>query len=673
MYVTGLGPVDPPPPTGQPAADGASHRVTSPIDCAVGPEQQPVELLTAALAPGRVGVYELTLRLPDRFPAFTSVVTLNCRIHDGGTAFRILQATVRAGRIMKTFPMVRTIREASRGVGTRQAKVPAPRRTAILLVLALPLAAQFQHLATTADGSVLYFSISLPFRDIGAPHQGRIYRWDAARGIHVFAERTNEGGPTLSNHYDLSGPSVTASGDSVAFTGRRDCRIGTPCAVNPQTEGVVQPVAGGPFLFQDRGVIHLSRNGRYALMSGFLFGDVTWVDLATGQKRTTPRGSSTFDLGSRIADDGSYLVPPITGGLVLWTQDSERTLPTSARPFAAVFSANGATAVYESAAERGLPRRIYSIDIATGRETLLLIGDETVRGPATMSVSGDGRRVLLLASEAADRAEQWIVLIDAEGSRGSWHTYIEEGFRHAILSGDGRVIFAVSTNNRLFRIDAESGEASELIPRTPFVSALAGTPLAGSAVRLQGGGFTWSECRADGYPLPESLCGVAVEFLGRRMPIERITPSEILFQIPWDAAIPPPPAVHAVRGESDRSDGCAQIRIDPLRHTGIRSRPRYLSSPTGAGRCPPHGWSGGDPRYASDAGRNAEALLHWIGRRRSACSHGRACFGWRSTKSDQSDWLRDPRCAGGARGRCPVGHACAGTRGHLRVDPPAAE
>lgn len=173
----------------------------------------------------------------------------------------------------------------------------------ILFLLAAPLAAQFQHLATTADGSILYLSTALPLRDTSVPHQGRIYRWDATRGTQVFVERMKQGGGTLSNHYDLSRPSISASGDLIAFNGRRDCRVGTFCVVNPQTAGVVQPVIGGAPVFQNEGVVFISRNGRYALLAGFLFGDVTWIDLATGQRRQTPRSSFQSHVGNRIADD----------------------------------------------------------------------------------------------------------------------------------------------------------------------------------------------------------------------------------------------------------------------------------------------------------------------------------------------------------------------------------
>ena len=430
-------------------------------------------------------------------------------------------------------------------------------------------------------------------RDTGAPHQGRIYRWHAGRGVHVFAERAKEGGGTLSNYYDLSSPSITASGDLIAYNGRRDCRVGTFCVVNPQTAGVVQPVAGGALLFQDEGFVFLSRNGRYALLAGFLFGDVTWIDLATGQRRQTPRSSFQSHVGNRIADDGSYLVPSDSRGLILYTADAERTLATSPTAWTAAISADGATVVYESQPQAGLPRRVDSIDVASGRETLLLTSDEVARNAANISISNDGGRILLLASEAADRATQWIFLINADGSRPDWFTYINEGFREAILSGDGRVIFAVSNNNRLFRIDAESGGATELIHRSPFVATLAGAPLAGSTVRLQGGGFTWSECRAESYPLPESLCGIEVEFLGRRMAIERITPSEIRFQIPWDTPIPP---VNIMPFEA--------LPTDPIvvRRSGSSSfaSPEYarartaLPAATGAGRSATCRWLRGN-------------------------------------------------------------------------------
>jgi uncharacterized protein (TIGR03437 family) len=69
LYAQGLGPVDPPVETGRPAPVSPLARVAAPVRCYVPYGQAsgdlPVELFYAGLAPGMIGYYQISVRLPD--------------------------------------------------------------------------------------------------------------------------------------------------------------------------------------------------------------------------------------------------------------------------------------------------------------------------------------------------------------------------------------------------------------------------------------------------------------------------------------------------------------------------------------------------------------------------------------------------------------------------------
>jgi hypothetical protein len=94
------------------------------------------------------------------------------------------------------------------------------------LVLALAAAstvrAQFVDLATTTDGSVLYFASSLRQKGTTQPLHGKIFRYDA-KGLSLYTARqsiavSTELNRTLTNYFDLSMPQVSGDGSRVLYT-----------------------------------------------------------------------------------------------------------------------------------------------------------------------------------------------------------------------------------------------------------------------------------------------------------------------------------------------------------------------------------------------------------------------------------------------------------------------
>ena len=69
LYMTGLGPTEPPAATGMPSPSDPPAQLTKPLHCEViaGRQSRTAEVLWAGLAPTFFGVYQVSLRLPPDF------------------------------------------------------------------------------------------------------------------------------------------------------------------------------------------------------------------------------------------------------------------------------------------------------------------------------------------------------------------------------------------------------------------------------------------------------------------------------------------------------------------------------------------------------------------------------------------------------------------------------
>jgi len=83
VYAAGLGPVEPPAPTGRPSPLIPLSWVAGPLTCEIRDgETKPVEIFFAGLAPGMVGIYQLSVRLPEDVDTSRRQVTLACGFPD---------------------------------------------------------------------------------------------------------------------------------------------------------------------------------------------------------------------------------------------------------------------------------------------------------------------------------------------------------------------------------------------------------------------------------------------------------------------------------------------------------------------------------------------------------------------------------------------------------------
>lgn len=404
----------------------------------------------------------------------------------------------------------------------------------VVAVLAAPAEAQIRHLATTADGEVLYFAATQPLRGAEAAHQGRIWRWKPGAGLEVFAERERVGG-AVTNHYGLERPWVSLDGSEVRYHAWQDCMVGAGCATATKVRTVRWSMELGQDRVEEPGADWPSRDGRHWLRTGFppfvhvgyLGGEPVPAQTRLAQSAATPSNAGRLLL-TRTTDRRLWLWSP---GEAAFLDAPDAVLGLAVTP-------DEGFVIYEGRGEDGR-RLIRSLEVGTGAaRTLIENPARDDDGETPVSLTADGRTALLLVREAPELPRQWVVLADVVGGSVEWHTFLGEGFREAVISGDGRVIYAVAESGRLFRFVRGTREWTELVTRTPYITGVEGSPVPGSLNRMTGGGFVWEPCEADEIPLPAVLCGVAVEYLGKPGRILRVTPAEIVFQSSWEAPSP---------------------------------------------------------------------------------------------------------------------------------------
>jgi uncharacterized protein (TIGR03437 family) len=446
------------------------------------------------------------------------------------------------------------------------------------------LRAQIQQLTTDSAGSVLYFSsrLVLPDATLNSCCPSKIFRWDATGGVQTFLQREYVNGPesgrfhiTLSNFFSLESPSVSSDGSLIAVVGHQICGG----CITGFTEFASSEVT---FLKQDgtevdywatgdpRSTLNvsLSRNGRFfygryetdGFLSGvyervsksFLFGPLSLSSVPFARAGT--RQMATDNGYAAFVDKNSLLI--LANGLRVQDQAS---LPAAGQAMAPVINAMSTTIVYETLYAGEVPGALYAYDIGSGRKTLLFYDPSVPRVPIPLdrlsnivpsltsppyppleipsynaSIDDNGSNVLATVREAAGLPRQWLFLIKSDGSDPYWFGYAPEGYREAIISGNGKVVFAVTEWSRLLRFDLNTGECAELVPRTPWVQAVYGSGWPGAANHIIGGGFTTETYTPDSYPASTELGDVWVEYLGQRMPLLKVSPTEIIYQIPWE-------------------------------------------------------------------------------------------------------------------------------------------
>jgi uncharacterized protein (TIGR03437 family) len=409
-------------------------------------------------------------------------------------------------------------------------------RPVIILAVALasPAAAQFSDLASSPDGSRLYFSSAARLRGSDNLFIAKIFRIDAQGPALV---RSQDPGPsigwTTQNFGMLVAPQAAPGGSLAGFTGTRNCYGGSGCLAVERAQGVVLDAAGNTLLTRP-GYLNLSPNGRYALF----FNRNTFVGLISAAELDDVTGGTSQPLKyaipaqarRRVANDGTVAVV-VQGSVRLWTTSGEITLPGITVPADAekflFLSADGRRVVVQTAAGLSL----YDRDAASLRT--LFPGM-----PASASASEDARTVAYV-----DPADGQAYL--ATGSSARRLTQEVDRMTEVALSGDGSTVFAATDTGRILRIDAASAAVAEWVPRTPWIvsstlspsySAIEAAEAPGSLVPLRGTGLA-DQTQHAAAPLPRTLGGVQVRIGGVDAALSYVSPGLIWLQVPWETPL----------------------------------------------------------------------------------------------------------------------------------------
>jgi uncharacterized protein (TIGR03437 family) len=405
-------------------------------------------------------------------------------------------------------------------------------------------------LTTNGDGSVAYFSTSLPRANSGDstktfdPSNSRIFQVTAA-GVQLYMERppaspepTGIGGYALTNYYSLSRPETSRDGSVFVVTGQCKCFGGGHCTEAPLWETTVSGATGFG-VYPVFGSGRLSGNGRYLLTFNYQPFSSSLIDMRTGKASygLPPMSSEALGAGRVVADDGTvvYGDPNIT----LVGPSSGSHLPAGiAWPSEPVIDSAANLVVYSSAVGGAKPS-IHVYRIQEQRDaTLVAFPNASAYRPF---VTADGRRVMFL-SNASGLPQIYVVNIDSTGLRQVSRD--PTGVTLVAMSDDGKVGWYFSGSSRLYQMNLDTGEARERMGQT-LQAEIPAQVVPGSAYSLVGTGFGDDVFTATSFPLPRSLGGVSVGVNGVDAPLYSVSPQQITLQIPWETESTVEVIVHA--------------------------------------------------------------------------------------------------------------------------------
>ena len=176
-------------------------------------------------------------------------------------------------------------------------------------------------------------------------------------------------------------------------------------------------------------------------------------------------------------------------------------------------------------------RGVMVLDVKSGQQWRLGPDDRASYGA---TLSDDGSQILYV-TEIGGTPQ--LMLSRRDGTDWKQLTKEEQGIAEGVLSGDGRVAWASTRDDRLFRIRTDTGDVTEVLS-PPVVRADSAWSLRpGSMVRLRGVRLS-PDVRVEDTPLY----------------VVSATESEIIAQVPWEAKEPDPP-----RGR--RANGCGRRTV----------------------------------------------------------------------------------------------------------------
>jgi uncharacterized protein (TIGR03437 family) len=408
------------------------------------------------------------------------------------------------------------------------------------------VSAQIDHLVTTSDGSILYFSTALQFKGTSPMPGVEIFRYrnDAgtfepcvpAGGLGVFGA-SNAAVDAAGN------PDVTADGSIVAWNEFLGCTstdfhqcLGLP-ALSPVGLITDSTFASQPIWHGGHSYVQLSRNGHYAAILG---GTSSVLSLADGI--TTPIGNLIYGASETISDNGLVVVfgnPPALVSAAAPGANASLPLQFSRQPAQVRVSRDGRHILYESV-QSGLTAQLFSYDVASNQETLIATGPvvQSANSGSTFPYftfsffacfDDNGATVLYVNSPSPGTPSQVFLWNVGDAPPGRQIANIPEGVAEAVLSGSANVAYAATLNNRLVRIDVASGLVRELSGRVPVVSSW----FPGTGAGIAPG----SLMQANGSGLADAVGTVSVMIGDTEAFIVSGNSNKVTFQIPWELPV----------------------------------------------------------------------------------------------------------------------------------------
>jgi uncharacterized protein (TIGR03437 family) len=399
----------------------------------------------------------------------------------------------------------------------------------LLLALGVPVLAQFSGLATTTDGSQLYFSSTLRLHGSTESDAPKIFRHGTAFDLVAEVLRDNSVPDITSNFYMLIEPQVSGDGKIVAYTSTPEC-YNLP-TVDCQTQFLPNVVGGPPIPTHALGWGHarLSPDGRFVAsccLADQITPQIPIFDFVAGQSFVLS-GLLVGDGLQAFADGGMLMA---SGGsadsLTIFRRtssgwDNGTPVALSAAPLLARLSRDGSTILYVSGTS------LAAHNVASGQEVVL-------NADASMPwISDDGKLALYLApAESGGPLEVFAQNTDGSGWRVIAN--LPEGFNAITLSGDGAVSYAATPAGRLLRVDVVSGATGQLNGPIPLISDVEPCAFYVSCNLGTGDVSPGSDVWLDG-----SAFGDAPSVLvnGIKAPVFVSSDTYARIQIPWEAPV----------------------------------------------------------------------------------------------------------------------------------------
>jgi len=355
---------------------------------------------------------------------------------------------------------------------------------------------QTRDLATTDDGSKLYFSSTLRLKGTDEYGNGKIFEY--ANGAYTLIAQGTPSA-TLSDgsafQFALRMPSVSGDGTILTYDGTASCSGGQLCLGSFTSNGFIM----GAKLDVNMtwfGSLRISHNGRYALRFGGLRNVLPYQETASFYDRQSGKYVAVL-LGCTIDGDGRQSITDDGAVLTnngLW-RDGQLAGPSlSPGGFLSRISPDGSIVVYETFVSTwcygdfafggcDVNNVLHARNVATGVDVQIAQGptygqrrDATQGQPYFFpSLSNDGRFVLYRAPDAQSGQPQ-VFLSTTDGTMLRKLTAERAGIAEAVLSGDGHRAYAVKRAGGLLSIDVDSGQVQTLpnpFRRTSATGALA--------------------------------------------------------------------------------------------------------------------------------------------------------------------------------------------------------